>query len=74
MYKWRNYRTIKICIIESEQWDYEKNVEHTPKTVEIELSKDEFEKLKAVRQLDRVIFLNIENKECFTVYNLVSDN
>lgn len=50
------------------------NVEHTPKTVEIELSKDEFEKLKAVRQLDRVIFLNIENKECFTVYNLVSDN
>lgn len=47
------------------------NIEYTPKTIEIKLSKQEFEKLKAVRQLDRVIFLNKENKECFTVYNLV---
>ena len=25
-------------------------------------------------QLDRVVFLDESNKECFTVYNLVSDN
>lgn len=44
------------------------------KTVEIWLTKEEFEKLKAVRQLDKVIFLDESSKECFTVYNLVSDN
>lgn len=42
------------------------------KTVEISLAKEEFEKLKTVNQLDRVIFLNESSKECFTVYNLVS--
>ena len=45
-----------------------------PKTVEIRLTKEEFEKLKTVRQLDKVIFLDESSKECFTVYNLVSDN
>ncbi len=44
-----------------------------PITVEIQLTKNEFEKLKTVRELDRVIFLCKENHECFTVYNLVSD-
>lgn len=50
------------------------NMEYKPKTVEIRLTKEEFEKLKAVRQLDRVVFLDESSKECFTVYNLVSDN
>ncbi len=50
------------------------NMEDKPKTVEIRLTKEEFEKLKTVRQLDKVIFLDESSKECFTVYNLVSDN
>ena len=50
------------------------NMKYKPKTVEIRLTKEEFEKLKAVRQLDRVVFLDKSSKECFTVYNLVSDN
>lgn len=50
-----------------------KNMKYEPKTVEISLSKEEFEKLKTVNQLDRVIFLDESCKECFTVYNLVSD-
>jgi uncharacterized phage protein (TIGR01671 family) len=49
-------------------------MEYKPKTVEIRLTKEEFEKLKAVRQLDRVVFLDESSKECFTVYNLASDN
>ena len=49
-------------------------MEYKPKTVEIRLTEEEFEKLKAVRQLDRVVFLDKSSKECFTVYNLVSDN
>nr|DAN89985.1 MAG TPA: hypothetical protein [Bacteriophage sp.] len=49
-------------------------MEDKPKTVEIRLTKEEFEKLKTVRQLDKVIFLDESSKECFTVYNLVSDN
>lgn len=48
-------------------------MKYEPKTVEISLSKEEFEKLKTVNQLDRVIFLNESSKECFIVYNLVSD-
>lgn len=47
---------------------------YKPKTVEIQLAKEEFEKLKTIKQLDRVIFLDESSKECFTVYNLVSDN
>lgn len=47
---------------------------YKPKTVEIQLTKEEFEKLKTVKQLDRVIFIDESSKECFTVYNLVSDN
>lgn len=50
------------------------NMEYKPKTVEISLTKEEFEKLKTVRQLDKVVFLDESSKECFTVYNLVSDN
>lgn len=50
------------------------NMKYKHKTVEIWLTKEEFEKLKAVRQLDKVIFLDESSKECFTVYNLVSDN
>ncbi len=50
------------------------NMEDKPKTVEIRLTKEEFEKLKTVRQLDKVVFLDESSKECFTVYNLVSDN
>lgn len=50
------------------------NMEDKPKTVEIRLIKEEFEKLKTVRQLDKVVFLDESSKECFTVYNLVSDN
>lgn len=49
-------------------------MEYKPKTVEIRLTKEEFEKLKTVRQLDKVVFLDESSKECFTVYNLVSDN
>lgn len=49
-------------------------MEDKPKIVEIRLTKEEFEKLKTVRQLDKVIFLDESSKECFTVYNLVSDN
>lgn len=49
-------------------------MEYKPKNVEIILSKEEFEKLKTVKQLDRVIFVDKSSKECFTVYNLVSDN
>ena len=49
-------------------------MKYKPKTVEIQLSKEEFEKLKTIKQLDRVIFLDESSKECFTVYNLVSDN
>lgn len=49
-------------------------MEHEPKTVEIQLAKEEFEKLKTIKQLDRVIFLDESSKECFTVYNLASDN
>mgnify|MGYP003106732615 CR=1 FL=1 len=49
-------------------------MEYKPKTVEIRLTKEEFEKLKAVRQLDRVVFLDESSKECFTVYNLASAN
>lgn len=49
-------------------------MEYKPKTVEIRLTKEEFEKLKTVNRLDRVIFLHESSKECFTVYNLVSDN
>lgn len=49
-------------------------MEDKPKTVEIRLIKEEFEKLKTVRQLDKVVFLDESSKECFTVYNLVSDN
>lgn len=50
------------------------NMEDKPKTVEIRLTKEEFEKLKTVRQLDKVVFIDESSKECFTVYNLVSDN
>lgn len=48
-------------------------MKYEPKTVEISLSKEEFEKLKTVNQLDRVIFLDESSKECFTVYNLVDN-
>lgn len=44
-----------------------------PGTVEIYLSGEEFEKLKTVGRLDRVIFLDKDSKECFTVYHLVVD-
>jgi hypothetical protein len=47
---------------------------YKPVTIEVKLSKEEFEKLKKVRQLDRVLFLCEEKHECFTVYNLVSDH
>lgn len=50
------------------------NMEYKPKTVEIRLTKKEFEKLKTVRQLDKVVFIDESSRECFTVYNLVSDN
>ena len=50
------------------------NMEYKPKIVEIRFTKEEFEKLKTVRQLDKVVFLDESSKECFTVYNLVSDN
>lgn len=33
-------------------------MEYKPKTVEISLAKEEFEKLKTVRQLDKVVFLD----------------
>ena len=49
-------------------------MEYKPRTVEIQLTKEEFEKLKTVNQLDRVIFLDESSKECFTVYNLTSDD
>lgn len=49
-------------------------MEYKPKTVEIRLTKEEFEKLKTVRQLDRVVFFDESSKQCFTVYNLVSDD
>lgn len=52
----------------------EKNMKYESKTVEISLSKEEFDKLKTVNQLDRVIFLNESSKECFTVYNLVDNS
>lgn len=48
-------------------------MEYKTKTVEIRLTKEEFEKLKTVNQLDRVVFLDESSKECFTAYNLVSD-
>lgn len=47
---------------------------YKPVTIEVKLSKEEFEKLKKIRQLDRVLFLCEEKHECFTVYNLVSDH
>ena len=40
-----------------------------PKTVEIELNREQFEKLKAVQHGDRAIFYCKETKECFTLYN-----
>lgn len=49
-------------------------MEYKPKTVEIRLTKKDFEKLKTVRQLDKVVFIDESSRECFTVYNLVSDN
>lgn len=42
-----------------------------PKTVEIELNREQFEKLKAVQHGDRAIFYCKETKECFTLYNAV---
>lgn len=50
------------------------SMEYKTKTVEIRLTKEEFAKLKTVNQLDRVVFLDESSKECFTAYNLVSDN
>lgn len=46
---------------------------YKPKTVEIKLEKEEFDKLLQVKQLDRVIFCD-DNFRCFTVYNLVADD
>ena len=40
-----------------------------PKTVEIELSRKQFEKLKTVNAGDRVRFYCKEIRECFTLYN-----
>lgn len=42
-----------------------------PKTVKIELSREQFEKLKTVNDGDRTIFYCKETKECFTLYNAV---
>lgn len=50
-----------------------KRENYEPKTVEINLKKEEFEKLLEVKQLDRVIFYD-DNFRCFTVYNLVADS
>lgn len=40
-----------------------------PKTVEIELSREQFEKLKTVNNGDRARFYCKETKECFTLHN-----
>lgn len=40
-----------------------------PKTVEIELSREQFEKLKTVNEGDRARFYCKEIRECFTLYN-----
>ena len=40
-----------------------------PKTVEIELNREQFEKLKTVNGGDRARFYCKETKECFTLYN-----
>lgn len=40
-----------------------------PKTVEIELSREQFEKLKTVDNGDRTRFYCKEIRECFTLYN-----
>ena len=40
-----------------------------PKTVEIELSREQFEKLKTVNGGDKAVFYCKEIKECFTMYN-----
>lgn len=42
-----------------------------PKTVEIELSRGQMERLKTVQHGDRAIFYCKETKECFTMYNAV---
>lgn len=42
-----------------------------PKTVEIELNRGQFEKLKTVNDGDRARFYCKETKECFTLYNAV---
>ncbi len=42
-----------------------------PKTVEIKLSREQFEKLKTVQHGDRAVFYCKETKECFTMYNAV---
>lgn len=46
---------------------------YKPKTVEIKLKREEFNKLLEVNQLDRVVFCD-DTFRCFTVYNLVSDS
>lgn len=38
-------------------------MEYKTKTVEIRLTKEEFEKLKTVNQLDRVVFLDESSKK-----------
>lgn len=71
-----NRRFVRMASIRSgigENMKYISNA-NKPKTVEIWLTKEEFEKLKTVRRLDRVVFLDESSKECFTVYNLISDN
>lgn len=46
--------------------------DYKPKTVEINLKREEYNKLLEVRQLDKVVFCD-DTFRCFTVYNLVSD-
>lgn len=45
---------------------------YKPIDVEIKLTREEFNKLLNVRQLDRVIFVD-DTFRAFTVYNLVAD-
>lgn len=46
---------------------------YKPRTVEINLKREEFNKLLGVRQLDKVIFCD-DTFRSFVVYNLVADS